>query len=178
MDCRLIHWDVLHPKCLDQFNMHQLHSMSFEASQYMINPPFMHHLAKNFTGLLIACALENGFVVVFDNDAKNLKERCCFKAHEQGISQLHFIGEHIMVTSGNDFKVKLWDLSNAVHEKIKKNVHVCDTITEECQNEVSSSACHKMTLSHSLKVNWLAPFKKDGRWFIVIADCSCDLKIL
>lgn len=180
MDCRLVHWDFSKPKCLNQFNMQELHSTTNDASAYMINPPFVHHLAKSGDGSVTACALENGLIAVFDSSAKHLREKFCLHAHQQGVSQVHFTEGDRMVSGGNDARIVVWDLSKAGQYQELGDVVVANgdsSSPEDRRNEGITELCRVNALDHPLKVNWLAPFPRDGRWHIVVADATSDLTI-
>lgn len=176
MDCRLVHWDFSRPKCLNQFNMQELHSTTSDASAYMINPPFIHHLAKNREGTLTACALENGLVAVLDSTSKHLQEKFCLHAHQQGVAQLHFTSDTVLVSGGNDARIVVWDLSKAdqQQEDVAANG---DNSAEDHRNESITEACRVNTIHHPLKVNWLVPFLKGEQWFVVVADQTSDLTL-
>ncbi|KAK7486465.1 hypothetical protein BaRGS_00022266 [Batillaria attramentaria] len=178
LDCRMVHWDFSKPKCLNQFNMQELHATSNDDTGYMVNPPFIHHLAMNKTRSLIACALENGLVAVFDSTAKNLKEKFCLHAHEQGVSQVHFSSENTLISGGNDCRIIVWDLSKA--EENQANEGFClngDSSVEDRRNESITELCKAHTLVHPFKVNWLAPFMREGRLHVAIADQTSNITI-
>ncbi|KAK7090603.1 WD repeat-containing protein 53-like [Littorina saxatilis] len=178
MDCRLIHWDFSKPKCLNQFNMQELHSTSNDASAYMINPPFIHHLAKNADGSLTACALENGLIAVFDSTQKHLHEKFCLHAHQQGVSQLHFAADNTLVSGGNDSKIVVWDLNKAEQYEAPAGVVANgDSAPEDRRNEGITGLCKVNSLTHPQKVNWLAPFLHEDQWRMVVADQTSDLTI-
>ena len=178
MDCRLIHWDFSKPKCLNQFNMQELHSTSNDASAYMINPPFIHHLAKNSNGSITACALENGLVAVFDSTAKHLQEKFCLHAHQQGVSQLHFTTDNVLLSGGNDAQIVVWDLNKADEYQEQGDVVANgDCAPEDHRNDGITELCKVTTILHPLKVNWLAPFLRDEQWHVVVADATSDLTI-
>lgn len=178
MDCRLIHWNFSKPKCLNQFNMQELHSTSNDASAYMINPPFIHHLAANADGSLTACALENGLVAVYDSTQKHLHEKFCLHAHQQGVSQVHFTSDARLMTSGNDAKVILWDLSKAEqYDQQGGMVANGDCSPEDRRNEGISELCRASIIDHRMKVNWLAPFVRNDQWFVAVADQTSQVTI-
>lgn len=179
MDCRLIHWDFSKPKCLNQFNMQELHSTSNDASAYMINPPFIHHLAENSDGTLTACALENGLVAIFDSSQKHLQEKFCLHAHQQGVSQVHFTATSKLITGGNDSKIILWDLSKAeLYDQQGDNmVTNGDCSPEDRRNEGISELCRITVIDHHMKVNWLAPFLRSEQLFVIVADQTSQLTI-
>lgn len=178
LDCRMVHWDFSKPKCLNQFNMQELHATSNDETGYMLNPPFIHHLTTNDAGSFIACALENGLVAVFDATAKNLKEKFCLHAHEQGVSQVHFTSDSTLVSAGNDCRIILWDLSKADEYQAADDIWMNgDSSPEDRRNECITELCKACTLAHPLKVNWLAPFKRDEQLHVAIADQTCNITI-
>ncbi|PVD18361.1 hypothetical protein C0Q70_20910 [Pomacea canaliculata] len=178
LDCRLIHWNFSTLKCLNKFNMQELHSTSNDASLYMVNPPFVHHIGKNESGSLYACALENGLIAVFDGSSRHLKEKFSLHAHEQGVSQVHFHGDNTLISGGNDYRVIVWDLSKAEqyqeHENLVMNG---DCSPEDKRNEIITVLCRVKIIAHPHKVNWLIPFVRSGHLFAAIADQTCEITI-
>ncbi|XP_076435582.1 WD repeat-containing protein 53-like [Babylonia areolata] len=178
LDCRLVHWDFSRPKCLNQFNMQELHSTTSDVSAYMINPPFIHHLARSKDGSLTACALENGLVAVMDSTSKHLQEKFCLHAHQQGVAQVHFTSDTMLVSGGNDARIMVWDLSKAEqHDMQGEVVANGDSSPEDRRNESITEVCRVKTIAHPLKVNWLAPFLREEQWFVVVADQTSDLTV-
>ncbi|KAL8580906.1 hypothetical protein ACOMHN_039606 [Nucella lapillus] len=177
MDFRLIHWDFSKAKCLNQFNMQELHSTTSDASAYMVNPPFIHHLAKNREGTVTVCGLENGLVAVFDSSSKHLQEKFCLHAHQQAVSQLHFTSDTVLVSAGNDAKILVWDLSKAEQHHGNVVANGGDTSAEDLRNESVTDACRVGGIQHPVKVNWLTPFAKGEDRYVVVADHTCDLTV-
>lgn len=179
-DCRLIHWKFSTGKSLNQFNMQELHSISNDVSTYLLNPPFVHHLARNESGSIIACALENGMVAVFDGTHTNLKEMFCLHAHEQGVSQVQFHGANMLISGGNDSRIIVWDLSKAEQYEDPGFMLMMngESSREDRRNESITGLCKVKVIVHSMKVNWLVPLVRDGQLFVAVADQTCNISII
>ena len=138
-------------------------------------------------GGLVACALENGLVAIFDSSKRHLQEKFCLHAHQQGASQLHFTQDSLLVTGGNDARIVLWDLAKADQNQnegggdggggeILANGH--DSSSEDGRNERVTEMCRVKVIEHGQKVNWMSVYcGEDGRWRVVVADQSCDLTV-
>ncbi|ESP04891.1 hypothetical protein LOTGIDRAFT_156130 [Lottia gigantea] len=107
MDGKLVHWLYPNHKCLNEFNMRELLDTPEDASAYMVNPPFIHHVACSPTGTYIACALQNGQILVFNGSRKNLSQLFTLHAHTQGVSQVVFCDETHLISGGNDCQLIL-----------------------------------------------------------------------
>lgn len=179
MDCNLIHWDFSRPKCLNLFNMQELQDSPSDLGGYMVNPPFIHNLSMSQDGKYLAGALENGFVSVFDATRKNISEVCTLHAHGQGVSQVSFVTETKLLTSGNDCVLAAWDLS-----KMNSNDSELDTEANGSSSPIHSrnaqitENCRLSNIPLSSKVNWMKYFCHSGSGFVIIADQTADLTIL
>ncbi|XP_060578089.1 WD repeat-containing protein 53-like isoform X2 [Ruditapes philippinarum] len=182
MDCNLIHWDFSRPKCLNQFNMQELQDAPSDLGAYMVNPPFVHNLSMSPDGKYLACALENGFVSVFDASKKNIAEMCTLHAHTQGVSQVDFVSSTKLLTGGNDCTVASWDLSKmnsgedaSTHAPSETNGHSSPI---HSRNSQITENCKLSEIQHSSKINWMKNFSHSGNHFVVLADQSPDLTVL
>lgn len=179
MDCNLIHWDFSRPKCLNQFNMQELQDAPSDLGAYMVNPPFVHHLSASPDGKFLACALENGFVSVFDTSRKNIAELCTLHAHTQGVSQVSFVSPTKLVTGGNDCMVALWDLAKMNNEgseaSVQTNGH---TSPIHNRNSQITENCRLLEMQHTSKINWLKYFSHSGNSFLILADQTPELTIM
>jgi hypothetical protein len=90
---------------------------------------------------------------------------------------VHFLTGSKLVTGGNDAKVILWDLSKADQHHEHDMVANGDSTPEDRRNEGISELCRERVIAHSHKVNWLAPLKKEERWFVVVADQTSHLTV-
>lgn len=180
MDCNLIHWDFSRPKCLNQFNMQELQDAPSDLGAYMVNPPFVHHLAMSPDGKYLASALENGFVSIFDASKKNISEICTLHAHTQGVSQVSFISPSKILSAGNDCVIASWDLAkmnegNVSSEHSATNGH---TTPIHSRNSEITENCKLSEVQHTSKINWMKHFSQSGNNFVILADQSSDLVIL
>lgn len=180
MDCNLIHWDFSRPKCLNQFNMQELQDAPSDLGAYMVNPPFVHHLSMSPDGKFLACALENGFVSVFNASKKNIAEICTLHAHTQGVSQVNFVSETKLVTGGNDCMVATWDLEKMNNgegsdQAPETNGH---TTPIHSKNTQITDNCRLVLVQHSSKINWMKYFSHSGNDFVILADQTSDLSVL
>ncbi|KAL4220585.1 WD repeat-containing protein 53 [Mactra antiquata] len=180
MDCNLIHWDFSRPKCLNQFNMQELQDAPSDLGAYMVNPPFVHHLAMSPDGKFLASALENGFVSVFDASRKNIAEICTLHAHTQGVSQVSFVSPSKFLSAGNDCVIASWDLAkmnqgNVSNEHPETNGH---TSPIHSRNSEITENCKLAELQHTSKINWMRHFSQSENNFVIVADQTTDLVVL
>lgn len=180
MDCNLIHWDFSRPKCRNQFNIQELQDVPSDLGAYMVNPPFVHSLSMSPDGKYLACALENGFVSVFDASKKNIAEVCNLHAHTQGVSQVSFISESKLLTGGNDCLVTSWDLAklNSADDSDHSLETNGNTSPIHSRNAQVTDNCRVAEIQHSSKINWLKHFNDSGNNFVILADQTADLTIL
>ncbi|KAH3804913.1 WD repeat-containing protein 53-like isoform X2 [Dreissena polymorpha] len=179
MDCNLIHWDFSRPKTLNQFNMQELHDAPSELGAYMVNPPFVHHLSMSSDSHFLACALENGYISIFDSSKKNISEFCTLHAHTQGVSQVVFIGNTKLVTGGNDSVIRLWDLAK-MHETESFEVQSTNGHAAPLHNRNSEITSHCCTgeIQHNSKINWLKCFTENGSHFLLVADQTNSITLM
>uniref|UniRef100_A0A2C9JW86 Uncharacterized protein n=1 Tax=Biomphalaria glabrata TaxID=6526 RepID=A0A2C9JW86_BIOGL len=180
LDCRLVHWDFSKPKCLNQFNMQELHATPGDAP-YMINPPFIHHMSVSPTGSTLACALENGQIPIFSGSQKNLQPKFALLGHMQGVSQVHFLTEEMLLSAGNDSCINQWDLTKAElyqPAEVYMNGNGDSAHPEDDSNLAISELCKVRSFSHSSKVNWMVPYRANGEQLLYLADQTSDITIL
>ncbi|KAH9498531.1 WD repeat-containing protein 53 [Bulinus truncatus] len=180
LDCRLVHWDFSKPKCLNQFNMQELHATPGDAP-YMINPPFIHHLAISSAGNTLACALENGQIPIFNGSHKNIQPNFALLGHLQGVSQVHFLTDDILLSAGNDSCINQWDLTKAELYQpaaVYMNGNGDGAHPEEDRNLAISEMCKVRTFSHSSKVNWMVPYRATTEKLLYLADQTPDITVL
>ncbi|CAL1540129.1 unnamed protein product [Lymnaea stagnalis] len=180
LDCRLVHWDFSKPKCLNQFNMQELHATPGD-TPYMINPPFVHHMATSSSGSILACALENGQIPIFNGSQKNLQSKFALFGHVQGVSQVHFLTDDILLSAGNDACINQWDLTKAdLYEPaaVYMNGNGGHANPEDDKNLAISELCKMRTLSHPSKVNWMIPYRANNEQILYVADQTADITLL
>lgn len=178
MDCNLIHWDFSRPKCINQFNMQELQDAPSDLGAYMVNPPFVHHLSMSPDGKYLACALENGFVSVFDTTKKNISEAFTLHAHTQGVSQVSFISDKKLVTGGNDCVIVEWDLEQMNAGPSQMEATNGHTAGLHNRNAQISECCRIQEIQHSSKINWLKYFTTGDNGFVIVADQSSELTVM
>ena len=188
LDCRLVHWDFSKPKCLHQLNMQEIHATPGDES-YMLNPPFIHHISASPEGTTFALALENGRIPILDGKGKHLQPRYALHAHGQGVSQVHFLSESSLISSGNDCCVTQWDLSRAELDGAELEGAAGDgTIPEGSSPEerrcvAITQACKVHSYQHSSKINWLAisgtaDDSSGSAHRLFVADQTTDISVL
>lgn len=178
MDCNLVHWDFSRPKCLNQFNMQELQDAPSDLGAYMVNPPFFHHLAMSPDGKFLACALENGFVSIFDTSKKNVSETFTLHAHTQGVAQVAFISDKKLVTGGNDSVVATWDLEKVNEAPSQMEATNGHTSVIHSRNAQVTENCKIRDIQYTSKINWLKYFRNDNHGFVIVADQSADLTVM
>ena len=178
MDCNLIHWDFSRPKCMNQFNMQELQDAPSDLGAYMVNPPFVHHLSMSPDGKYLACALENGFVSVFDTTKKNISESLTLHGHTQGVSQVVFISEKKLVSSGNDCVIVEWDLDQIEAAPPPMEATNGHTSVLHSRNAQISENCRVQEIQHHEKINWLKYFRNGDNGFVIVADQSAELTMM
>jgi len=189
LDCQFVHWDFSKAKCLNQFNTQKLFPTPGE-SPHMINPPFVHHIASSPIGTQIACALENGQIPILDCSKKHLKPVYTLLAHTQGVSQVHFLNENTLISSGNDSCIHEWDLtkSNLYDQNVDSssgneessssgNEASSSSGNEERASEISS-LCRKRTIQRNGKINWLSIDSKDAHQRLLVADDTSEIDVI
>ncbi|KAK3093291.1 hypothetical protein FSP39_013692 [Pinctada imbricata] len=190
LDSKLIHWDFSRPKCLNQYNMQELQSNTSDTETYMVNPPFLHHLAASKNGKYLVGALENGILAVFDSSRKNIREVFSLYAHSQGVSQVHFVSDTKVLSGGNDCSIVLWDLEKSVSTETENDGTQAPAVnggseaangstqSHDAQNESVSHACKVTEIQHTGKINWMKPFLNNGCQHLAIADQSSNVTIM
>lgn len=180
LDCRLVHWDFSKPKCLNQFNMQEFHATPGD-SPYFINPPFVHHLAVSPNGSTLGCALENGQIAILNGNQKNLQPRHALFGHSQGVSQVHFLADEVLISAGNDCSIIQWDLTkSALYHPVPvyMNGDGAASGPEEEKSLALTALCKARTLTHAHKINWMAPYSTDAERYLCIADQTPDITLL
>lgn len=180
LDCRLVHWDFSKPKCLNQFNMQELHATPGN-SPYFINPPFLHHLAVSPSGSTMACALENGQIPILNSSHKSLQPKHALFGHSQGVSQVHFLSDDILLSGGNDSSIIQWDLAKAgLYQPgaVYMNGDGAAASPEEEKCLAITELCNVSTYSHTDKINWMAPYSTDADRYVYVADQTPDVTLI
>ncbi|XP_052782570.1 WD repeat-containing protein 53-like [Mya arenaria] len=180
MDCNLIHWDFSRPKCVNQFSMQELQDAPSELGVYMVNPPFLHHLSMSPDGKYLACALENGFVSIFDATKKQISELFTLHGHTQGVSQVTFITETKLITGGNDCAINAWDLAKMEEDNDQMPHNATNGHASPIHNRNSyiTDCCKIGEIHHESKINWLKYFAHEERSFVLVADQTSALTMI
>ncbi|XP_067668520.1 WD repeat-containing protein 53-like [Haliotis asinina] len=181
LDCKLIHWDFAKLKALNQFSMQEMQVTNVDASAYMVNPPFVHHIDTSPNGKYLACALENGQIEVFDTTRRHIREIFSLYAHGQGVSQVSFLNDDVLVSGGNDCQISLWDLNKSEQYQPQEQQLVTNghgAVTLDTKNASISELCKIRSINHSAKINWLKPYTVSGQNFVAAADQTSRISLL
>lgn len=184
-DYNLIHWDFGRLKALNMWCMQELISdENLDSVNYMLNPPFVHHVNVSPDGTLVACGLGNGGVLLMDSSRRHLKKQHYFQAHSQGVSQVHFIDSTKFITGSNDEQILMWDLSQG--ENAGEAGIDAPPTTPSMNGHRTNPAplvpvlaetliCHK--IDHKFKINWLKPVTRNGALGVAVTDQRSDITL-
>ncbi|XP_050405183.1 WD repeat-containing protein 53 isoform X2 [Patella vulgata] len=180
LDGKLIHWLYPNHKCLNQFNMQELLNTPEDASAYMVNPPFIHHMACSPNGTYIACGMQNGQIAVFNGNRKNLSQLFNLHAHTQGVSQVTFCDETHLISGGNDCQLIVWDLSKAENLENLENGSSANGHGSplDHRNAQITHLCKEQSFNHPMKINWLDYFCRNEIRYLLVADQTMCISVL
>lgn len=115
LDCAVFTWDFSRGKVFNSLNTQELNhedSTSAQQTAYSCNPPLVHSVSYSPSGTLLACGLENSMVHVLDFPKRSeVRVKRTLKGHTQGVSQVCFHGNDLLVSAGNDGRIILWDMT-------------------------------------------------------------------
>ncbi|XP_075858800.1 WD repeat-containing protein 53 isoform X1 [Microcebus murinus] len=152
----------------------------------LLNPALAHSVSVASCGNIFSCGAEDGKVRVFRVMGVKCEQELKFKGHTLGVSQVCFLPEsYLLLSGGNDGKIRLWDVSTEVEKKQKspmKHIHrkktKRGTYTKQ-DGSTNASVTHeeehgkispKLNIEHGEKVNWLLGTKIKGHQNILVAD--------
>ncbi|XP_028914712.1 WD repeat-containing protein 53 isoform X3 [Ornithorhynchus anatinus] len=152
----------------------------------LFNPPLAHSLSVASCGDLFGCGAEDGTVRLFRVTGVEAEGRLAFRAHGLGVSQVRFLpGTHLLLSGGNDGKVRLWDVGRAAVG--------AEGPGEPARRRGSGAAARpqrhggggrpgtggaaegpvpRLTVDHGEKVNWIAYAEIGGSGRVLVADQS------
>ncbi|XP_038201830.1 WD repeat-containing protein 53 [Arvicola amphibius] len=156
----------------------------------LLNPALAHSVSVASCGNIFSCGAEDGKVRIFRVTGVKCERELGFKGHALGVSQVCFLPEsHLLLTGGNDGKIRLWDASCEMEKKQKspaKHTHRKKAKRAACPKQGGNSSAAgadeekhakilpKLDIEHGEKVNWLLSTKIKGQQSILVADqTSC-----
>ncbi|XP_020841703.1 WD repeat-containing protein 53 isoform X1 [Phascolarctos cinereus] len=165
-----------------------------QASSQLSNPALAHSLSVASCGRIFSCGAEDGKIRIFRVLGVTCEQELGFKGHTLGVSQVHFLPDsYLMLSGGNDGKVKLWDVSSKVERKQRNPVKFTyrkkpktptypkpkekENILETNEPPTCTDFLPKLTLEHGEKVNWLSYSKMKGSGKILVADQSNSISV-
>ncbi|XP_013396809.1 WD repeat-containing protein 53 [Lingula anatina] len=167
-DCNLIHWDFSRGRAIKKINMQEIGDEKENATEYFINPPFIHSIALTPDGSHTACGLENGKIQIMTSSKKQLEAGQTLYGHTQGVSSVDFTpqgsgkadppgdGGHApkLISGGNDCQIRIWTLLDQ---------------QEDGNPEWVIADSEKHVIQHTSKINCVCSWGSDNSK-ILVAD--------
>ncbi|KAF4020848.1 WDR53 [Cervus elaphus hippelaphus] len=193
LDMQVMLWNLRKARPLWITNLQEDETEEMESPQspgQLLNPALAHSVSVASCGNVFSCGAEDGKVRIFRVMGVKCEQELGFKGHTLGVSQVCFLREsYLLLTGGNDGKIKLWDVSSEIEKKHKsptKHTHRKKTkratYTKQGRNTHASvtgedehgKILPKLSIEHGEKVNWLLSTKIKGYQNILVADqTSC-----
>ncbi|XP_028914711.1 WD repeat-containing protein 53 isoform X2 [Ornithorhynchus anatinus] len=187
LDAQVMLWSVRKSRPLWTASLQEGKEGSEEPSAgRLFNPPLAHSLSVASCGDLFGCGAEDGTVRLFRVTGVEAEGRLAFRAHGLGVSQVRFLpGTHLLLSGGNDGKVRLWDVGRAAVG--------AEGPGEPARRRGSGAAARpqrhggggrpgtggaaegpvpRLTVDHGEKVNWIAYAEIGGSGRVLVADQS------
>lgn len=175
-------------------------ALSHTSGQFL-NPPLAHCISVASCGNVVACAAEDGRVHLLRVGAGSRPELMgALCAHSLAVSQAHFLNflshPYWLATGGNDARVSLWDLGEAVEgtasthaprrkrrgrqgagAKAQAQVDRPEKAGGSTERPSASSPGPSLSFDHGDKVNWLCPAALKGEPCLLVADQSYTITV-
>uniref|UniRef100_A0A3B3SEL8 WD repeat domain 53 n=1 Tax=Paramormyrops kingsleyae TaxID=1676925 RepID=A0A3B3SEL8_9TELE len=206
LDMQVMLWNVNKARPLWTVNLQDTEedrALSHTSGQ-LLNPPLAHCISVASCGNVVACAAEDGRVHLLRVGAGSRPESMgALRAHSLAVSQAHFLNflshPYWLATGGNDARVSLWDLGEAVGGTAStqaprrkrrgrrgagagaKAQAQADTPDEKAggstERASASSPGPSLSFDHGDKVNWLCPAALKGEPCLLVADQSSTITV-
>ncbi|XP_069328839.1 WD repeat-containing protein 53 isoform X1 [Eulemur rufifrons] len=196
LDMQVMLWNLQKARPLWITNLQEDETEEIEGPQspgQLLNPALAHSVSVASCGNIFSCGAEDGKVRIFRVMGVKCEQELGFKGHTLGVSQVCFLPEsYLLLTGGNDGKVRLWDVSAEVEKKQKspvKHIHrkktKRGTYTKQ-GGSTNASVTHeeehgkispKLNIEHGEKVNWLLGTKIKGHQNILVADQTSYISV-
>ncbi|OQS03141.1 hypothetical protein THRCLA_04549 [Thraustotheca clavata] len=120
LDCNLVFWEMNGDRgggrVRHRMNMQQLLAENtLSDARQMCNPPFIHDVAFNALGRMVAAALGDGSVALVDFGKRNLVKT--LSAHQAAATCVQFASlqaKEYLLSAANDAKIAFWDYKAAL----------------------------------------------------------------
>ncbi|MBN3289525.1 WDR53 protein, partial [Polypterus senegalus] len=196
LDMQVMLWSLQKTHPLWVLNMQELNDKKQSQQQnssQLFNPPLVHTVSVADCGNRFACGSEDGWVNIFRVTGSRFEQQMGFKAHSQGVSQVHYVSflnsSCWLLTGGNDGKVNLWDVSKEYllstegksktgrKKGKKKHSDKKDIDTNNDRKLEEGNISPTICINHGKKVNWLCPLHVKGELKIIVTDESNSLSV-
>lgn len=170
-DSKLIQWDFGKSRAYCIMDMQEMGCFPDELDCYLVNPPFVHSIAVSATGNTVAVGTENALVQLFDASKRTLQLRHTFRAHTQGVSQVHcpvFAADKFVVSGGNDGRICVWNLECSSSATVASNG--CTSSNGQAASSSGTASTLTCGIVHSDKVNWITCATSANINYIVVGD--------